>query len=373
MTVLTDREFNVSAASVDDAAGPTEVRLEGLATAVPPHELPQDLVQKKVEAYFGKRFPQFLRMSSSFAAAGIERRYSVAPFEWFENPRNWPERTERYLEGGTALFVDAARRALAEAGLAADQIDTVVTVSSTGIATPTLEARAFAEIGFRSNIHRVPVFGLGCAGGVSGLALATRLARATPGSRVLLVCIEACTLSFRDEGLTKADFIAGVLFGDGAAAVCLASGSACNKDAPLIGEGFEHLWPDTLNIMGWNMHETGFGVVFDRSIPPFVDAHFRDALELGLAEMDLKLDEVDRLVCHPGGTKVVEAIERTMAFTSGQLDHEREVLRNYGNMSAPTVLFVLERVLADAPRGQMVLTALGPGFTAAMLPIRFPG
>ncbi|MEQ9122662.1 MAG: type III polyketide synthase, partial [Alphaproteobacteria bacterium] len=187
-----------------------------------------------------------------------------------------------YLESATALFVEAARNALADAGLAASDIDTVVTISSTGIATPTLEARAFGEIGFRSDLHRVPVFGLGCAGGVSGMAIAARLARAMPGSNVLMVSIETCTLNFRDDRLSKADVIASVLFGDGAAAACLTTGDAA-ASAPAIGEGEEHLWPDTLGIMGWDVDAAGFGVIFDRSIPSFVEAHFRDAAAACLA------------------------------------------------------------------------------------------
>ena len=240
-----------------------------------------------------------------------------------------------------------------------------MTVSSTGVATPTLEARAAAEMGFRADLQRVPLFGLGCAGGVTGLAVARRLAAARPGARVLMVAVEACTLSFRSDRLRKADVIATVLFGDGAAAACLSAG----EGALSLGEGFEHRWPDTLDIMGWDVDDTGLGVVFDRSIPDFAAANMPAAADAALASAGLSRADIDRWVCHPGGAKVVVAIEGALGLAAGTLGAEREVLRRAGNMSAPTVLFVLDRVLREGTAGRMMLTALGPGFTASFLPL----
>lgn len=346
------------------------VRLRGIGTAVPPHLLPQDLVLANAERILGPRYPEFARLSQTFLSSGIERRYSVAPFEWFETPKDWPARTEAYLEGATRLFIDAATNALENSGLRAEDIDTIVTVSSTGIATPTLEARAMRTMPFRRNVKRIPVFGLGCAGGVSGLSIATRAARSAPGSAVLLVAVETCTLSFRSDRLQKADIIATVLFGDGAAAAVLSAGE---KEGPILGEGCEYTWPDTLAIMGWDVDETGFGVVFDRSIPAFAKEHFAEAVLAAYEAEGIGAKDVARLICHPGGAKVVEAIETAMGFIPGTLDHERAVLRDYGNMSAPTALFVLDRVMRDKPQGRMMLAALGPGFTASTLPIHFSG
>ena len=344
------------------------VRLRGLGTAVPDHLLPQDLVQKNAKRILGKRYPEFDRLSKTFLTSGVEQRYSVAPFEWFEEPKNWPERTDAYLKGATQLFIDATKKALEDSGMSAEEIDVIVTVSSTGIATPTLEARAMAELNFRRDVKRVPVFGLGCAGGVSGLSIATRLAKSMAGANVLMVAVETCTLSFRSDRMQKADIIATVLFGDGAAAAILSSGQG---EGPILGEGAEYTWPDTLPIMGWDVDDDGFGVVFDRSIPAFAAKHFREAMEAGFEAGSFKESDIKRLICHPGGAKVVETIESSMNLGEGALNHEREVLRDFGNMSAPTALFVLDRVLRDKPEGQMMLAALGPGFTAATLPILF--
>ncbi len=341
--------------------------LHGLATALPPHRMGQAEVAERARLLFAEKYPQFDRLAKSFATAGIDSRYSVVPLDWFERPHGWPDRTAAFLDGARALFVQSARAALHDAHWHADQVDTVVTVSSTGIATPTLDAQVLSQMGFRPDILRVPLFGLGCAGGVSGLATAQALAIARPRSRVLLVVVEACSLAFRDDRLQKADIIATVLFGDGAAAACLSTGNAPGRQITL-GAGHQHTWPDTLDIMGWDVDETGFGVVFDRSIPAFVGSHFADAAQGALHAAALDAPDIDRFVCHPGGAKVVDAIERCMHLPQGVLDAERDTLREAGNMSAPTVLFVLEKVLAEDRQGQMMACALGPGFTASFLP-----
>jgi len=341
-------------------------RLIGLGTAVPPHKLDQAEVRTFAERILGPRYQDFSRLARTFDTSGVRTRYSVCPIAWFETDRGWQERTEAYRNGATALFVTAAERALTAAGLHADAIDTIVTVSSTGVATPTLEARALADLPFRADVRRVPVFGLGCAGGVSGLALAARLATGEPGSRVLFVCVETCTLAFRRDRGQNADIIAAVLFGDGAAAACLTTAAA---DGPAIGRGYEYTWADTLPIMGWDVDEGGFGVIFDRSIPAFVTEYLAPAVRLGLGAMGLDATAVARFICHPGGIKVVEAIEQVLHLPPGVLIHERDVLRDYGNMSAPTVLFVLDRAIAAGATGQVLLSALGPGFTVSLLPL----
>ena len=345
------------------------VSLAGLGTALPPHQLSQSMAKTYAKALLGPRYTHFDRLAPAFENAGVDTRYLVQPVSWYERDHSWSERGSAYLETAPDLFIHAARSALADAGVAAEDVDVIVTVSSTGIATPSLEAQAFKAMGFRNDVQRVPVFGLGCAGGVSGLSLAARLASTRPGQTVLMVAVETCSLSFRTDRLQKADIIATVLFGDGAAAAVLQSGPAVTAGRVTLGEGQEYLWPDTLAIMGWDVDDNGLGVVFDRSIPGFVESHFREAVEAMLDRADLTLGDVDRLVCHPGGAKVLEAIEATMGLAPGSLDAERDTLRAQGNMSAPTALFVLDKVLKSGQSGQLALCALGPGFTASMLPL----
>jgi alkylresorcinol/alkylpyrone synthase len=299
-----------------------------------------------------------------FANTGILRRQAVMPMEWYFQDRTWPERTTAYLGAAVDLFCDAAQGALDQAGLTAADVDTIVTVSTTGIATPSLEARAMGRMAFRSDVARVPVFGLGCAGGVTGLSLAARLAQARPGSNVLLVAVELCTLACRLDEMTVANIVSTALFGDGAAAAVLRAGPG-EAGLAEITAAAEHTWPDSLDIMGWNVDPLGFGVVLDRSLPAFAEANARPAMEAALARMGLALGDVDRFVCHPGGAKVLESLEKALDLGQGALTFEREVLADHGNMSSPTALFVLQRTLAAQTTGKLVLTAFGPGFTAS--------
>ena len=342
------------------------VALLSVATAVPAHVFPQSEVARRASLHFGGRYADFERMAQVFASAGIERRYGIMPMDWYGIAHDWPERTAAYTQGATALFIAAADKAIRDAGLAAPDIDTIVTVSSTGIATPSLEARAAQTMDFRPDVARVPIFGLGCAGGVTGLGMAAKLARAAPGSTVLFVAVEACTLAVRLDQMSKANIVATALFGDGAAACVVREGGG-ERGLANIETAAEYMWPDTLGIMGWSVDVEGFGVIFDRSIPPFAVDNLGAAMTHLMARMNIERKDVDRFVCHPGGPKVIEAIEAAMALTAGSLNQERKVLRECGNMSAPTVLFVLERLLAAGLSGKSVLTALGPGFTLAAL------
>ena len=340
----------------------TPVTLLALATAVPPHQLEQSAVADFARRIYAKSFARYPKLADVFVNAGIERRYSVRPIEWFDAPHDWTERTQAYLDGASALFVQAARAALDRAGVAARDVDVIITVSSTGIATPSLEARVAAEMGFKPSAMRVPVFGLGCAGGVSGLSIGARLARAEPGEVVLVVVVELCTLAFRSDRTAKADVISSALFGDGAAAVVL---RAEREDAPLrIGATADHTWPGTLDIMGWSIDPVGFGVVLSRSLPRFVEQRLTAPARRFVNAAKLV---APKFICHPGGAKVLDAIETALDLQKGTLRDEREVLRGHGNMSAPSVLFVLERALKRGLRGTAVLSALGPGFTASFL------
>lgn len=336
--------------------------LLSIATAVPPYILLQEDAKALARTLFGARASHFAKMEPVFDNAGIARRHIVRPQEWYHGDHGWKARNDVYLEAAEALYIEAAQKALHQAGLQADAVDCLVTVTTTGIATPSLEARVAGRMGFRADAERVPVFGLGCAGGVSGLALAARLAAA--GKIVLFVTVELCSTSIRLDKLTKANIVATALFGDGAAAVVLRGGEG---GLAQIGGGAEILWPDTLGIMGWDVEDPGLGVVFDRAIPPFVEDNMAAGVAQILAKIGVERGAVDRFTCHPGGAKVIAALEQSLALEDGALDHERAVLRDFGNMSAPTVLFVLERLLAAGLPGHTLLLALGPGFTTSGL------
>jgi alkylresorcinol/alkylpyrone synthase len=343
--------------------------VRSVATAVPKHVMTQAEIGERTRRVFGLRMPEFDRLAPVFDHAGIASRHSVRPGIWYEAPHTWTDRTAVYLEAATALFVASAQQAIVRAGLSPSDIDIVVTVSSTGIAAPSLDARAAKALGLSPKVRRVPVFGLGCAGGVTGIAIAARLAEAQPGANVLVVAVELCTLAVRLDQLTKANIVALALFGDGAAAAVVRSGET---GLARIGGAEEYTWPDTLDIMGWNVDEQGFGVIFDRSIPPFALAHLAPAVDIMLERQGHRRCDVDKFICHPGGKKVIEAIETSLDLPTGVLQHERAVLSEFGNMSAPTALFVLERAIASGLPPTSLLLALGPGFTLSTILLHSP-
>lgn len=338
--------------------------LLSIATAVPPHVIEQQEAKILARGAFGGKKALFDRLSGVFDNAGIAKRHIVAPAEWYVSGHGWKDRNAVYLQAAESLFEDAATAAIEKAGLTPDEIDGIVTVSTTGIATPSLEARVGPRLGLRPDARRVPVFGLGCAGGVNGLATASRMATAEPGTNWLFVTVETCSISIRLDSDDPAAVVATALFGDGAAAAVVTAGE--HSLAHITGSA-EKLFPGTQRIMGWDVEDPGLAVVFDRAIPPFIEQHLAETVDEMCATLGVPRDEIDRLCCHPGGVKVIDAIEAALHLNQGELNLEREVLRDYGNMSAPTVMFVLERLLQQGLPPRVLMTAFGPGFTCAGL------
>ena len=355
--------------------------LLSLATAVPPIVFHQAEVVARAATLFDGRKSDIERLMPVFENAGIATRYSCVPLDWYERDHGWAERTRLYIDNALDLLEHAALECLDRAGLTASDIDAIVTVSTTGIATPSLDARLMGRLALRPDVVRLPIFGLGCAGGVLGLARAAALAEAQPGCRVLVLVVELCALTFRKMDQSKSNIIAAALFGDGAAAALLGplpTNAVPTKDGgrdgvarPVVEFSGEYTWPDSLDVMGWHVEDDGLGVLFSRDIPTLVRTQFRRVLDRFLAGRGLSLADIDAFVCHPGGVKVIAALEEAFALAPGSLAAAREVLAEYGNMSAATVLFVLDRMLRGTARGRALgralMTALGPGFTAAFL------
>ncbi len=344
---------------------PAEPRLLSLATAVPPYKLAQDEVAARAPEIFAGLGGRLDCLLPVYDHAGIESRYSCVPLDWYLKPTGWKDRNALYVENALELIARAAGDCLARAGLGPEAVDTLIVVSTTGLSTPSLDAHLMERMAFRRDLQRLPVFGLGCAGGVLGLARAAALARAAPGSRVLLLVVELCGLTFRAGDSGSSNVVATALFGDGAAAALIAAEDASRGPA-LLAWG-EHTWPASLDVMGWRVEDDGFGVLFSRDIPTILRKRFGAAADAFLTRQGLARDDLAGLVCHPGGPTVLDALEEIFGLAPGAMAEARAVLRDYGNMSAASLLFVLERVLAKAPRGRHLLSALGPGFTAGFL------
>lgn len=340
-------------------------KLLALQTAVPAHVLRQeDLVPAAVGLFSdSERSIGAHRLAPIFANTQIEQRYSCVPLDWYLKPHGFGERNALFLQNAEDLLTGVAEQCLAEAGLAAEEIDVLVTVSSTGIATPSLDARLINRLPFRHKVQRLPIFGLGCAGGVLGLARGAAMAQAQPGAKVMVLVVELCGLTFRHADRSKSNVIAAALFGDGAAGAILST----EGDGHAFTAFGEHTWPDSLRVMGWDVGDDGLSVLFSRDIPHHVRDAFGQATDEFLSAHGMSLGDVDVFVPHPGGAKVLDALEEVLELAPGGLREARDVLRRYGNMSAVTVLFVLTEALrhANSEQKRYLLTSLGPGFTGA--------
>jgi alkylresorcinol/alkylpyrone synthase len=339
------------------------VRLLSLATAVPPYGFAQNDAKLAARSVFAADFVDTDRRLALFDNAGIDRRHLCLPLEEHLRRRGPAEQNRLYLEHATSLLVEVTERCIARAGRRLDEIDQVVCVSSTGVATPSLDALVAERLGLRDDVERTPIFGLGCGGGVLGLSRGAALATAAPGRLVLVLVVELCSMVFRLGDRSKANLVACALFADGAAAALLST----EGEGPTLGPGGEHRWPGSLDVMGWRVEDDGLGVLFSVSVPEIARTRMREPVDRFLARHGLALADVDRWICHPGGAKVLLGLQEALDLPAAALDDSRAVLAAYGNMSSATVMFVLERALRadDWHRGLML--ALGPGFTAGFV------
>jgi alkylresorcinol/alkylpyrone synthase len=340
------------------------VSIHAVATAYPPYCFRQEDVMAQAMDVFGHRAELMQRMAKSYGNAGVKQRNSCVPLEWYKAPHGWPERMRLFEEHALALLTEVGSKVLKQAGVNPCDIAATVTVSSTGIVTPSLDSLLQGPLGLPPTVQRLPVFGLGCAGGVIGLSRAAAMARALPGQWVLFMCAELCGLTFRPTDDSKANIIGTTIFGDGAAAVLVRA-----DDGPALARiavWGEHTWPDSRGIMGWQVADDGLGVVFSHSIPQLVRDKMRGVTDTFLATHGLTQSDLAGLIVHPGGERVLEALEACYGLTNNELADSRAVLADHGNMSAVTVLAVLERTLARGAKGRHLMTALGPGFSVGM-------
>lgn len=333
-----------------------------VATAVPKHRVPQETARDFARLMFSGAYKDVERLLPIFDNARIESRYFCVPPEWFGEGHTFPEKNELYVKHALDLSEKAATRALDKAAVRPEDVGAIFFVSTTGISTPSLDSKLIFRLGLPEHVRRVPIWGLGCVGGAAGLARAADYARAYPEKPVLLVGVELCGLTFVRGDRSKSNLVGASLFADGAAAVLLGTGTG-----PELQGSFSTTWPQTEDVMGWDIVEEGLRVRFAKSVPQIVREKMRGNLEAACASLGFGPGNLRHFVLHPGGPKVLEAYEETLGLGYDELELSWEVLRSYGNMSSVSVLFVLERFLENYPAGSGeygTISALGPGFSA---------
>ncbi|MDQ3864010.1 MAG: stilbene synthase [Actinomycetota bacterium] len=338
-------------------------RILSVASALPPHRVGQDEAKTFARRMFSRGQGDLERLLPVFDNVHVENRYFCMPAEWFERDHSFPEKNALYVEHALDLSEKAARRALDRVGAGPDEVGAIFFVSTTGISTPSIDSKLIFRLGLSEHTRRVPIWGLGCSAGAAGIARAAEHARLYPDQLVLLVAVELSGLTFQRGDRSKSNLISTSLFADGAAAVLLGG----DAGGPEVLGGYSTTWPGTEEVMGWDLVEAGLKVQLSKSIPTIVRKKFSDNLEKACDSLGLSFDEIEHFVLHPGGSRVLDAFEGALGLEAGALVTSREVLRDCGNMSSVTVLFVLERFLEgkEFAKGDLgVLSAMGPGFSA---------
>lgn len=347
-------------------------KIASISTYNPPYSLEQSNIENLTKELFQDKIPQLNRLLKVFENGDIQTRHFCVPLEWHQNEHSFEERNNLYIELATQYSIEVIQRCLnsqdfLESSLHPSEIDAIVFVSSTGISTPSIDARVMNHLPFSDRTKRIPLWGLGCAGGASGISRAFDYCKAYPTSKVLVVCVELCSLTFQPNDFSKSNLIGASLFADGAACALVCGDEAklaTTKPVPYIIATASKWMPDSEDVMGWDIKNNGLHVVFSKSIPSIITTWLGPFVDEFLGEQQVTKSQLTNFVAHPGGKKVLKAYEETLGLTEVHTHISREVLKNHGNMSSPTVLYVLENFMREQHENEELglLVALGPGF-----------
>ncbi|MBT0608684.1 type III polyketide synthase [Aequorivita echinoideorum] len=306
-----------------------------------------------------------------FESAGVDKRYSIMdPIEVFTNT-SFEERNAIYSREVKKLGRKCLEKALSKANWKPTDVDFIITVSCTGIMIPSVDAFLVNELQMKQDIIRLPVTEMGCAAGISGIIYAENFLRANPGKRAAVIALEAPTATFQLTDFSMVNIVSSAIFGDGAACVLLSSNEE-DRGPEIIANEMYHFY-DATQMMGFNLVNTGLQMVLDKEVPQKIADHFPNIIHPFLKKNNLKIEDIDHLIFHPGGRKIVETVEDLFGQLGKNIDDTKEVLRLYGNMSSATVLYVLERFMdKNPPIGSLgLMLSFGPGFSAQRVLLRF--
>ncbi|SIT85611.1 type III polyketide synthase [Edaphobacillus lindanitolerans] len=351
--------------------------IRSIYTTVPGHEIRQDDAAGLTRRLFKEKFKDIERLLRVFDNGDIQTRHVTMPLDWYGESHPFGERNDLYIEHAIRLGSEAMTGCLENPhylGRPVDfaEIDAVFYISSSGISTPSIEARIMNRLPFRDDVKRIPVWGLGCAGGASGISRAFDYCKAYPDHKVLVLCVELCSLTFQSEDYTKSNLVGASLFADGVACALVTGDEAdipSTVPMPHVNATVSKTMPDSEDVMGWDVDDAGLHVIFSKSIPAIITEWLGPFVHEFLDSNGVGVGDIGHFVAHPGGKKVLVAYEDALGFDRGKTDISREVLRQYGNMSSPTVLFVLEQFMKKQPgAGETgLMAALGPGFSGELL------
>lgn len=349
-----------------------------VGTAVPEYKINQENIVPFVRELFLSKYPSIDRLLSVFQNGEIQSRYLSKELSWYSETHSFEEKNQTYVETAIQLSIDSIKECVSNkeflsSEISFEEIDGIIFVSSTGISTPTIDAHIANILPFKPTIKRIPIWGLGCAGGASGIARAYDYCQAHPESNILLITVELCSLTFQKEDLSKSNIIGTSLFADGAAAVLVIGDQSKLKERtihlalPNIEQTHSTLMPNSLDVMGWDVRNSGLFVIFSRDIPSIIKNWLEPVVTNFLSANNILLSDVTHFIAHPGGKKVLDAYIDSLEIEEKKTSISLDILRNYGNMSSCTVLFVLKEFMKIGKKNEQgLLCALGPGFSSEL-------
>lgn len=354
-----------------------------VAEAIPPHQIDQHAAMDFSRELFSDHFKDIERLLKAFINGHIEKRHFAKNIEWFRSDKSFAEKNDAYIESALELGSKAVKLCLnndtfLKQSVDYSEIDAIFTVSTTGLATPSIEARIMNVLPFSEHTKRIPIWGLGCAGGASGLSRAYEYCLAYPYAKVLVLSIELCSLTFQRNDRSKSNLIGTSLFADGVACV-LVVGDQVNKGeiqkqlySPKIVATQSTTMKNSLDVMGWDIKDEGLYVIFSKDIPTIIESWLKPNVYELLNKLELDMKNIKHFIAHPGGKKVLDAYVKSLQLDPSLIGVSQDVLREYGNMSSATILYVLRRFLEKGNKGDLGLaTALGPGFSSELLLLRW--
>lgn len=345
----------------------------------PPNKIDQMKTTEFIRDLFYEHFPDIDRLIKVFANSEIEERYFSESLEWYGKEHSFEEKNDIYIEKAITYGTEAIHNCLSNQQLLAkkinpEEIEAIFFISSSGISTPSIEARIMNKMEFLPHTKRIPIWGLGCAGGASGLARAFDYCKAYPKAKVLVLAVELCSLTFQKNDFSKSNLIGTSLFADGTACVCIGGDEVEYHGATAVFPSFvssrSTLMANSEDVMGWDIKNSGLHVIFSKDIPSIVKSWLKGNVDEFLHGNLLNITEIKHFIAHPGGKKVLDAYEASLDIPSSMTVIAREVLRRQGNMSSVTVLYVLKEFMEKqlGKEGDYgLVTALGPGFSSELV------
>ncbi len=341
------------------------VKIKTVSKELPSYSRKTAEVIPFVETWLSGQEERFRRkVVKIFEGAAVDRRFSIMDPEEVFTATSFEEKNQIYSREAKKLGKNVLKKALETAEWDPDSLDYIITVSCTGIMIPSLDAYLINELELRQDVVRLPVTEMGCAAGISGMIYASNFLKANKGKRAAVIAVESPTATFQLNDFSMANMVSAAIFGDGAACVLLSSEDE-SEGPEIIGQEMYHFF-DTTRLMGFDLTNEGLQMVLDPAVPQTIAEHFPDIIHPFLERHNTRIENVQHLIFHPGGKKIVQTVEDLFGNLGKDIKETKEVLRLYGNMSSATVLFVLQRFLEKSPAkgDQGLMLSFGPGFSA---------